>query len=323
MDDHATICFRTKPGFHEGFITLLGTDCERWAPVAGPDGLCRLQRVEQVCTQTPAGLPCLSLKKLLLPDNEQVWSWDGRTFLSPDTISPRAVFGVAYCDLQALWYLDQVFAEDTLYLKRRQRLLVVGATCSPEDHCACLPAQMPIAGDMFWSESKVWGLSARGKALLEGLAAVLGDPGDDPVPVPEGVSRGQSHVDEALFRKSASLPIWQEQAKGCLSCGTCSAVCPTCYCYDMIDRVSSEGGVTRQRAWDNCFFADHAEVAGGHDFRPGRAERLRFRFEHKKLGFGPLRGKSSCVGCGRCLTGCPAGIDLEQIAEQLTGAVSL
>jgi sulfhydrogenase subunit beta (sulfur reductase) len=85
----------------------------------------------------------------------------------------------------------------------------------------------------------------------------------------------------------------------------------------MIDTVDLAGDVTRQRAWDNCFFADHAEVAGGHDFRPDRAARLRFRLEHKKLGFGRLRGMPSCVGCGRCLAACPVDIDLDRIAARI------
>ena len=86
----------------------------------------------------------------------------------------------------------------------------------------------------------------------------------------------------------------------------------------MVDKPSLDADATRQRVWDNCFFADYAVVAGGHDFRPDRSSRLRFRFEHKKLGFGALRGIAACVGCGRCLQACPVDIDLDQIAERIT-----
>jgi ferredoxin len=93
-------------------------------------------------------------------------------------------------------------------------------------------------------------------------------------------------------------------------------VCPTCYCFDLLDVAAVNGSVSRQRAWDNCFFAEHGKVAGGFDFRADRAERLRFRMEHKRLGFGELSGMDSCVGCGRCRDICPVDIDLDRIIEQ-------
>jgi ferredoxin len=77
--------------------------------------------------------------------------------------------------------------------------------------------------------------------------------------------------------------------------------------------------VTRGRRWDNCFFAEHAKVAGGHDFRPERANRLQFRLEHKFFGFGTLHMQNGCVGCGRCRKVCPVDIDLDQIAAKLGG----
>jgi ferredoxin len=94
-------------------------------------------------------------------------------------------------------------------------------------------------------------------------------------------------------------------------------VCPTCYCFDLVDVAGLAAPVCRIRVWDNCFFAEHGQVAGGFDFRAGRAERLRFRVEHKRLGFGDLSGQDSCVGCGRCRTVCPADIDLDRIIERL------
>jgi ferredoxin len=77
------------------------------------------------------------------------------------------------------------------------------------------------------------------------------------------------------------------------------------------------GEIKRQRVWDNCFFRDHGLVAGGHNFRPDRTARLRFRFEHKYLGFGEQRGIISCVGCGRCQRVCPVEINLANVLEKL------
>jgi ferredoxin len=85
----------------------------------------------------------------------------------------------------------------------------------------------------------------------------------------------------------------------------------------MLDDATVSGLVIRKRAWDNCFFTEHGKVAGGHDFRLGRAARLSFRMEHKHIGFGELRGQNSCVGCGRCRKACPVDVDLDRIAARL------
>jgi ferredoxin len=124
-------------------------------------------------------------------------------------------------------------------------------------------------------------------------------------------------VSEAQFLASAGASLWNEEAARCLACGACSAVCPTCSCFEVLDDAGLDDTVIRRRVWDNCFFPDHARVAGGYDFRAGRAARLRFRFEHKRVGFGAMRGMASCVGCGRCRLACPVGIDLEPIAAKL------
>ncbi len=317
MKDTHLPCFRIKPDFYDALAHHLAADFEFWASLVGADGLCRLQLVASPPENTSSGLPGIPFKKLLLPPAEPLWSWDGKTFQSPDPQPRRAVFGVALCDLQALWYLDQVFAEDPLYQERRQHLLIVGGPCQPADQCRCHPDESPLAGDLFQTHDHIWSLSNRGHAVLKELAKWLGATVDRPLPKPLQVPKPRADIREPLFRASTGSAIWQQSSQSCLACGVCSAVCPTCYCYDMIDHTDLDGKSTRQRVWDNCFFSTHAKVAGGHDFRPDRAARLRFRFEHKKFGFGPLRGRPSCVGCGRCLKACPVDIDLDQIAEQL------
>lgn len=292
---------------------------EAWAPVRGHDGHWRLRHIERPPATSTFALPMVPLKKLLLPPDEPVWFWSGTLFKEPGPPPQRILLGGALCDLQALWYLDQVFAEDPLYQRHRQRLLVVGSACRPSAHCRCRPSVLPIAGDLFLADDRVWILSARGEALFTELDGSRLMPVPEPLPWPEAASLQPPQIDEALFKASRGDATWEENAAACLSCGACSAVCPTCYCYDMVDRPAPTGEAARQRCWDNCFFADHGEVAGGRNFRPSLGSRLRFRLEHKLLGFGALRGRASCVGCGRCRAACPAGIDLDEVAAQLAG----
>jgi len=310
-------CFKVKPGLADSCMTRLAADREIWGSSLSRDGLRRLQKLARPDEELDPGLPIVPFKKLLLPANEPLWSWDGSGFRQPDLPPRRIVLGAALCDLQALWYLDQVFAEDPLYLRRRQRLLVVGGFCRIEETCRCQSAALPPGGDLFRVDDRFWVLSRQGETVLNELKNDLARMVDTPLPWPEHGTVPRTGCDENQFRQAGASPAWKKIAATCLSCGACSVVCPTCYCYDMVDEVAADGKVVRRRSWDNCFFADHGQVAGGGNFRPDRASRLRFRFEHKMLGFGNLRGRPSCVGCGRCLPACPTGIDLDEIADLL------
>ena len=121
-----------------------------------------------------------------------------------------------------------------------------------------------------------------------------------------------------IFEMEYQSEIWQELGEKCLSCGSCSMVCPTCYCYDVADDVElgSRAG-KRTRSWDSCLFANHALVASGENFRGPRASRIKFRFYHKQRGFVAEYGRPSCVGCGRCISACPVNIDVVQVIDRL------
>jgi len=121
-----------------------------------------------------------------------------------------------------------------------------------------------------------------------------------------------------IFEMEYQSEIWEELGEKCLSCGSCSMVCPTCYCYDVADQVElgSRAG-RRVRSWDSCLFANHALVASGENFRGPRASRIKFRFYHKQRGFVAEYGRPSCVGCGRCITACPVNIDVVQVIDRL------
>lgn len=301
---------------------LVVGDWGLYGPVSGRDGLCRLQPCASFEPPDVAALPRLPLKKLLLPARDLLWCFDQGRYQPPPPPPALAVTGVAPCDLYALAWLDQALAEDALYQQRRHRLLVLGAACSPSKECRCPRSPAPPPFDLFFAGDRVWIGSSRGEACLEPLAGALGEARDEPLPEQFWAGPGQPLPADLPQRFAASADglLWVRAAERCLSCGACSAVCPTCSCYAVMDEVRGAGQVERFRLWDNCFFREHALVAGGHNFRPDRASRLRFRFEHKYLGFGPLRGMNSCVGCGRCACACPVGIDLARVLDDLLAA---
>ena len=311
--------FSIPDDFPDRLVNSLG-ECRRlFGPVIGQDGVCRLARVEGWRELSSVAVPLIPPKKMLLPPNDPLWTLTEDIYRSPAPPEPAALIGIPPCDLYGLTYLDLVFAEDPLYKRRREALLLVGAACAPGPECFCPPRREPPPFDLFLDDGRIWCGSPAGDGILASLAEELGEP--EELPLPEAVLGGEGVRPpedlEQIFRASVHDPLWREVGARCVSCGACSAVCPTCYCYDAVDEALPGGEVTRIRQWDNCFFRNHALVAGGHNFRPTRAERLRFRFEHKLLGFGTLRGVSSCVGCGRCGRACPVDIDISEVLARL------
>jgi ferredoxin len=308
-------------GFEERLLTALARDWRLLGPVRGSDGVCRLAPVRRWGELSPGALPLIPLKKVLLPPVDPLWTLSGNTCTPSVDAAAVALLGIPPCDLYALAYLDRVFADDPLYQRRKERLFLVGSACTPGPGCFCPPWPALPPFDLFLADGRVWAGSAQGERVLEGFVAELGAAEERPLPAEVACGKGLPLPPdlERLFHGSSRSPLWREVGEKCVSCGACSAVCPTCYCYEVVDAALPDGTVTRRREWDNCFFRSHALVAGGHNFRPTRSERLRFRFEHKLLGFGALRGASSCVGCGRCGRACPVDIDLAEVLVRLVG----
>ena len=120
-----------------------------------------------------------------------------------------------------------------------------------------------------------------------------------------------------LLYASADSPMWDEVATRCLSCSNCTMVCPTCFCTDVQDITDLTGdSVQRERVWDSCFDSQHSYLHGGSVRRTTKA-RYRQWMTHKLASWIDQFGTSGCVGCGRCIAWCPAGIDITEQAAVL------
>lgn len=312
------------------------------APVEVDGGFAfqRLSRWSEARLDYPRTL--LPPKKYFLPQRETLFQYVPDKGYVPATegLDKRIIlFGMHACDIYSLNILDMVFAgayPDPYYQARRKNIAIIGIDCIPDKHCFCRSMRADFVDhgfDLFLYDIGDYYLTMVGTALGDDMVLATGSLFEQPSEADVDEYKRRSSSKRAAFRievEIRDLPeifemeyqsgIWDELGEKCLSCGSCSMVCPTCYCYDVAD--SAELGTragARTRVWDSCLFSSHALVAGGENFRHSRSSRIKFRFYHKQRGFVAEFGRPSCVGCGRCISVCPVRIDIVEVLERLRG----
>ncbi len=125
----------------------------------------------------------------------------------------------------------------------------------------------------------------------------------------------------AMLERNFDSPVWDEVARRCLSCSICAYVCPSCSCFDVHHEGNAWGG-REIRCWDACTFPLFTRHASGHNPRGGPDARYRQRLLHKFAYLAPEQPQGSirCVGCGRCIAHCPAGIDIHDALGRISAA---
>jgi len=250
-----------------------------------------------------------------------------------------AFIGARACELAAIAIQDHIFLEgpyqDPHYKARRERAFILAVNCTePAATCFChsmgtgpvansgfdlsltelddiflltvgSDAGAEMLSDCDWRLAGAYELN-RAKRLLDQAAESVGrtlQTGDLP----------------GLLYDNLDHPRWSETAERCLSCMNCTMVCPTCFCTDVQDVSDLTGHQSeRVRVWDSCFNPDFSYVHGG-NLRPTVRARYRQWLTHKLASWIDQFGTSGCVGCGRCITWCPVGIDLTEEVAAIRG----
>ncbi|KPJ93723.1 MAG: cytochrome C [Gemmatimonas sp. SG8_17] len=282
-----------------------------------------------------------SWKRFLFPPAVRLWRAsrdEGVLAFTPESpVPPQCAFlGVRACELHAIQIQDRVLADapfaDPTYSAHRARALLIAVNCTQAGN-TCFCASMgtgPRVTDGFdlaltelltpeRHDFLVESGSETGAAILAELPQHPADPIDQQaadILAATAASQMGRQMDTAgirdLVQDNAENPRWQHVAARCVNCANCTMVCPTCFCTTVEDTTDLTGSnAERWRRWDSCFTTDFAHIHGG-SVRQSAMSRYRQWMTHKLSTWHDQFGTSGCVGCGRCITWCPVGIDITE-----------
>lgn len=283
-----------------------------------------------------------ALKPIVFKPREVMWTAErqGKGFRFQDDkedVTPTAVIGVRACDLAALRLQDQHFLDgpyrDKHYAERRAQLLLVAVNCThPDETCFCastgdgpeVTQEYDVVLDELVDGFVVRAGTEKGEKIVAELPLVPVSPDqlDSAKAVSERAAQSQvralpsSNLRNTLVA-NLEHPRWAEVAKRCLSCGNCTAVCPSCFCHRELDEPVLDGESSQHyRDWSSCFTEGHSYITGL-TIRADTHSRYRQWVTHKLGTWHDQYGRSGCVGCGRCITWCPVGIDITEEATAI------
>lgn len=286
-----------------------------------------------------------SWKRFLFPPHQKICQMrkQGKAFrIVEETAGPPryAFFGVRACEIAAMRVQDKVFDNGTFadpgYLSKRNAAFIVAVNCGRAGgtcFCASMNTGPRAQGGFDLALTEIVDRkrhvflieagSARGSQILAKIPHRAAT-GEDTAAALAATDRavkgmGRTMVEDVgpLLKRNLEHSRWNEVAKRCLTCANCTMVCPTCFCSTVEDVTDLSGSnAERWRRWDSCFTMDFSYIHGG-AVRRETSSRYRQWMTHKLSSWFEQFGTSGCVGCGRCITWCPVGIDITEEARAI------
>ncbi|MEM3957171.1 MAG: 4Fe-4S dicluster domain-containing protein [Thermoproteota archaeon] len=279
-------------------------------------------------------------KRFFLPQREVVFKHDPKTRALHESMGglEAVLLGVRPCDASALNIFDSVLLKppnpDPFYESRRRSITVVSLSCAkPREECFCNVFEAgPIRGSgeditltRITGGFLVEARSRRGQSLVEVSASLFEEAGPQHLEEYGELTcrltrEMNSRIEisrERLVRLEATLDegFFQQAAQRCVECSLCSFTCPVCYCFDTEDYFEKNAYV-RTKGWDTCASPLFTRMASGLDPRVSRVDRFCHRFCHKLSRIPMAFNSFGCVGCGRCVSLCPVGVDIREVLKR-------
>jgi len=295
-------------------------------------------------------------KKYFLPQREVLFSYHagengaGSKQLEVEPVyqdvEPTVIFGVHTCDMNGIMLYDKVFSEgfqDEHYIERREQMVIIGIECLRPCDDASFCKDMgtltaPPIYDLHMTEVNDSYLidtgTERGETLMLEHSEAKMATTEDMQQLGRTLSAKWPHFrhrlkmsrdqTQSLLTLGYDADIWERLGERCLACGSCTNVCPTCFCFDVQDEldISMEDG-ERIRVWDSCQLHEFALVAGGHNFRESKGSRVRHRLMRKGKYIKQVHGLLGCTGCGRCERACLVDITIPGTLNELHDEMKL
>jgi len=276
-------------------------------------------------------MPSNSIKEFLFPRSEAIcfYRHEGKELIITDAeeiTQEQIIFGALPCESASLPILDKVFSwdfQDRFYQQRRELTTVVTLACTEADkHCFCtsvgLAPDTQAGADAMLLQIEpglfeVRIFTEKGAALFRGQTEESDKTGKTAVP-PE-VKFDAEQVGNYL-RSHFTHPLFDHTSMRCVGCGSCTYVCPTCHCFDIVDEGGAQKG-RRVKNWDACQFCLFTHHASGHNPRSDQSSRQRNRVQHKFSIYPEKFGMILCTGCGKCTRVCAASLGICPVLEQL------
>jgi ferredoxin len=328
----------------KAFIDRLTSDYLVYGPQKQGDTVIFLPVMngESLCLDRPAAA---SPKGLIFPQSETFFRFEMKKnkdhpqntdiILNDETENPDViVVGLRPCDAKGFALMDAVFYDkDPYYRQKRDHTTLITLACNKGfSSCFCTSVGLspsdkghsdvlvtPVSGGYY-----VEVLSEKGRAILAPVDLEDSESRHDEADQVHAQAKSQIkkvfeeganvHINSELF---GSNTFWDRASEKCISCGACTYLCPTCYCFNITDEMGVNDG-KRIRSWDSCMFSHYSREASGHNPRSGKSQRLKNRIGHKFVNYPETYGDVLCSGCGRCIRHCPVSVDISRIVSSLS-----